>query len=306
MVAGGKPVTILAQIVPLGQPRYLRSAAELMRRWVKGAHPKAAYGLVVARFISDEGASILTDAGIGYVDLAGNCLISVNNVYVERRTGPNPLPSTRQIKSLFFPKASRILRVLLCNPTRMWRVTELAEEARVSLGQTYNVKRKLIDYELLTLDQSRRLKLANPSALLDRWRENYTFRNNVIADFYSMERPEQIEESVRKWLDRQHLRYAFTLFSGARRVAPFVRQARVALYVDTDVFEVAAACGFKDVDTGANVHLLRPYDDGIYYAVQRPHGASVVSDIQLYLDLYSYRGRGAEQAEFLRYQRIGF
>jgi len=35
---------------------------------------------------------------------------------------------------------------------------------------------------------------------------------------------------------------------------------------------------------------------------QKRHGASIVSNLQLYLDLYNYKPRGAEHAEFLKRQ----
>ncbi len=45
--------------------------------------------------------------------------------------------------------------------------------------------------------------------------------------------------------------------------------------------------------------LLTPYDDGVFYATRDCEGIRVVSPIQLYLDLHSFRGRGEEAAKVL-------
>ena len=42
------------------------------------------------------------------------------------------------------------------------------------------------------------------------------------------------------------------------------------------------------------VIVLKPYDKGVFYGVQDVNGVSVVSGVQLYLDLKKYRGCGEE------------
>jgi hypothetical protein len=44
------------------------------------------------------------------------------------------------------------------------------------------------------------------------------------------------------------------------------------------------------VELGGNVHLLRPYDEGVFYGLRRLEGTAVVGNIQLYLDLYQISG----------------
>jgi len=54
------------------------------------------------------------------------------------------------------------------------------------------------------------------------------------------------------------------------------------------------------VTTGANVSLLIPYDEGVFFENQNTDGAQVVSPVQIYLDLQNYRGRGQEAAQAIR------
>ena len=117
---------------------------------------------------------------------------------------------------------------------------------------------------------------------------------------FSLDRIPVIEEKIRQYCDVRKSGYALTLFSGAAKLAPFVRYNVVALYFLGDQEALQRELGLKPVDSGANVLLLSPYDEGALAGLQESQGHKIVSTIQLYLDLYSYGGRGREQAEFIR------
>ena len=53
----------------------------------------------------------------------------------------------------------------------------------------------------------------------------------------------------------------------------------------------------KKVDSGANLTIMIPYDEGILENTQSLNGETVVSNIHLYLDLIGYKGRGEEAAQ---------
>ncbi len=53
----------------------------------------------------------------------------------------------------------------------------------------------------------------------------------------------------------------------------------------------------KPVDSGANVTILSPYDEGVFYGAATVDDLQVVHPIQLYLDLRNFKGRGEEAAE---------
>ena len=54
------------------------------------------------------------------------------------------------------------------------------------------------------------------------------------------------------------------------------------------------------------MHLLSPYDPGVFYGLLDKAGLKVVSLPQLYADLVRYERRGAEQAEHLRREAMGY
>ena len=55
----------------------------------------------------------------------------------------------------------------------------------------------------------------------------------------------------------------------------------------------------KQVSSGANLTLVQPYDEGVFYGVEYRDGVPVVSPIQTYLDLMKQSARGEEAAAAL-------
>jgi len=60
----------------------------------------------------------------------------------------------------------------------------------------------------------------------------------------------------------------------------------------------------KEVSSGPNFSILQPYDEEVFYGSRTIQGLEIVSDVQLYLDLVGFRGRGEESAKFLLTQRL--
>jgi len=72
------------------------------------------------------------------------------------------------------------------------------------------------------------------------------------------------------------------------------------VYVEEIPDDLVTAAGLKKVPSGANVELVVPYDEGVFYWTRRRQDLTVVSAVQVYLDLVRDRGRGQEAAETLR------
>jgi hypothetical protein len=287
---------LIVEIKNNGQPRQAREAVNQILRYREDF--PSAYGVFLAPYVSQTAAEICAEAGIGYVDLSGNCRLHFGQVYVEREGNPNKFAQKRDLRSLYSPKATRVLRVLLTNPKKVWKVAELAKESGVSLGQASNVKKLLADREWLRT-QLEGIVLANPEGLLVEWAENYSFRQNRVKDYYSLKSPAEIEVELAELCGREGIRYALTGFSGAARMAPVVQYQRVFAYIDGDLVNVASLLNLKEVASGANVTLLSAYDEGIFYGARAVEGVWTASPIQIYLDLMSFRGRGEEAAHAL-------
>jgi hypothetical protein len=170
---------IIADIRSSGQPRIAREAVNQLFRY-RDESP-GMYGVFLAPYISSQAAAICEKAGIGYADLAGNCRLVFGQIYIERSDWPNPAIVKRELRSLFTPKASSILSVLLADPKRSWKVLDLAKEARVSLGQASNVKKLLEDREWVERS-TKGLRLSHPDELLAAWAIADTSDKNRARD----------------------------------------------------------------------------------------------------------------------------
>ncbi|HSB43035.1 MAG TPA: type IV toxin-antitoxin system AbiEi family antitoxin [Methylomirabilota bacterium] len=245
-----------------------------------------AYPVAVSPYISPQSASLLKRSGLGYLDLSGNCYLSFENILIEKEGKPNLRPSTRPLKSLFAPRATRVVRVFLVDPQHAWRLEELSWVER-------NVQQ--------------RIQLTRPGELLDAWVESYSYRQNDVQAYFS---PERITRGLVAELGRAaheaRRRYAFTLHSGAALVAPNVRFPAIHCYLEGDPEPVARALGLRPGEGEGNVYFLGPYDQGVFYAPLAKGGLPVVCLPQLYADLYHYERRGREQAAHLRREAMGY
>jgi len=286
--------TLLVEIKNNGQPRLARETVNQLLRY-REVYPDS-YGVFIAPYISPQAAEICSKDGIGYIDLAGNCRLSFDQVYIEQRGNPNPFRVKRDLRSLYSPKAARVLRALLNNPKKIWKMQDLANEAKVSLGQISNIKKLLGDREWTSTMKDGFL-LSEPEKLLNEWSENYTYLKNKIKEFYSLKSLTEIETEIGTICEEKKIKYALTGFSGAARLAPAVRYQRAMAYVDEKIEEVASSLSLKEVTSGANVLLITPYDTGVFYGLRKFDEIWVASPVQIYLDLKSYRGRGEEAAK---------
>jgi hypothetical protein len=303
---GEQDHTLVLEVCSLGQPRQIRAAVTRLReirREVDNAYPLAA-----AVYIGPQSARILKNNGLGYIDLSGNCSLAFGNVLIDKEGKRNVRPSTRPLRSLFAPRATRVVRVLLTDPGRAWRLEELGKAAGVSLGHSHNVIKRLADLAWVERDDRQRIRLMKPADLLESWCESYTYRENDITSYVV---PEKITRRFMAELARvataQGRAYAFTLNAGLSLVAPHLRLPAIHCYLDGDPAPVAVALGLRPAtESEGALHLLAPYDPGVFYGALEKGGLKVTSLPQLYADLVGYDRRGRELAEHLRREAMGY
>ena len=303
---GDHEQTMVIDVVSLGQPRQIRAAVTKMSD-VRKVMP-AAYPVASSVYIGSQSAKILKDNGLGFVDLSGNCYLAFEHVLIEKDGKRNVRPSTRPLRSLFAPRATRVVRALLAEPGRAWRLEELAKAAAVSLGHSHNVVKRLEDLRWVERDEAQRIHLGKPADLLEAWCESYSYRTNEMASYFVSERvSRRLMADLAKAATADNRRYAFTLSAGLSLVAPQTRLGGVHCYLEGDPAPIAAALGLHPAgEADGSLHLLAPYDPGVFHGSLDKAGLKVVCLPQLYADLARYERRGAEQAEHLRREAMGY
>jgi hypothetical protein len=234
----GQEHTLVVEVSALGQPRQIRAAVTRLnefRREMPTAHPVAA-----AIYIGPQSARILKGNNLGFVDLSGNCYLAFENVLIEKEGKRNVRPSTRPLRSLFAPRATRVIRVLLIEPARTWRLEELGKAAGVSLGHSYNVVKRLEELAWAERGADQRIRLSKPADLLEAWCESYTYRANGITSYLA---PERVTRKFMGEIGRAAVGagrpYAFTLNAGAALLVPSLRLPTVHCYLEGDPAPVA-------------------------------------------------------------------
>jgi len=304
---GDQEHTLVLEVCSLGQPRQIRAAVTRLgeiRRDMPGAYP-----LAVAVYIGPQSARLLENNNLGYLDLSGNCRIALENVLIEREGKRNVRPSTRPLRSLFAPRATRVVRALLAETVRVWRLEELAKAAAVSLGHAHNVVKRLHELAWIEHDDRQRIRLTKPADLLEHWSESYTYRDHEILSYFAPERvSRRFMTEVARAAEAAGRRYAFTLNAGVSLVvAAPLRIAAVHCYLEGDLVPLAATLGLRPAtETEGTLHFLAPYDEGVFHGALEKGGLKVPSLPQLYVDLMHYERKGAEQAEHLRREAMGF
>jgi len=266
--------------------------------------------LVVAGDTTADAREILRANAIAYVDGLGNADISLPGlVYrlVGRKSAPRNTPPTRMAG-----KAGRIAQELLLHPDRPWHIHELVEKTSVSPGFVHRVLTRLTDEGILTnagKGPSKTRSVVDPGALLDLWAEEQHDRVDRTLAYHLAQSPSQLMIDLVTALDRAGIDYAVTGASAASLVAPFVTAIPTTeVWVSSAVGPqgILARTDTEEVKSGHNVAFLQVSGDDPLLGRQQIDGTWIVNDFRLYLDLRRDPRRGAEQADRLRQERIGF
>jgi hypothetical protein len=216
----------------------------------------------------------------------------------------NIVPKKKRFKNLFADKASIILRMMLQDPGKRWVVRDFVSTELLSIGMTQEVLQSL-EFKGY-IDRIRRgpksySVLTNPEKLIEDWLKWYYFGKNTIESYYSPDK--NILRKLKTVLNKDE--YALTLHTGANLITSFVKTTDIYIYIKTEdwsncILNIRQKLGLKELVRGGNIYFVDPfYHSSIFNRIQTIRGYPVVSNIQLYLDLYNFQPRGKEHAEYL-------
>lgn len=308
LLVNGQRHLLICEYKSNGQPRYARSALLELRNYIAQRAPEAT-PVFIAPYISPAVRRLCEEKDVSYLDLEGNTRIAFGGVFIERMVADKPVAEQRELKSLFRPKSAQVLRVMLREPGRAWRVTELSTISGVSLGHVSNVRTGLINREWARASEDG-LVLSEPDALLDAWRDSYTAPAGERLRFYTHLHGSTFEDAARTALraDEAPRRAAFASFSAAQWLSPYGRTGTHYFFADEDgLRKLQAALKLAPATKGENVVITVPKDTGLFADTIEPApGAVCTSLVQTYLDLTIAGERGAEAADHLRKEKLSW
>ncbi len=263
--------------------------------------------VLAAPYLSPERQTLCRDSGIFFVDLSGNIHIAYRSFFIERVGFPNKYPEKRQRRSPFSDKASLILRELLKNSNRQWGIRELAQKLALDPGYVSRMAKSLEESGYVARS-NRKLNIRSPKEILEDWVRVYDLKKNELNPFFiQASSVESIVQRLREIKVPRKMKYVLSVQAGASLVAPHAVYKEVHLYVENrqGVKHFIKELDLRSAPQGANLVLMLPYyKHSVFYDFREINGLRVVSDIQLYLDLYSYPVRGREQAAYLFDKRL--
>jgi hypothetical protein len=208
-------------------------------------------------------------------------------------------------KNIFTDKASLVLKEMLKDPERRWVVRDFTGPGGVSLGMSQEILKAMEKkgyIERVKKGPNSYTILTNKEKLISDWLKEYRFDLNIIDTYYSANK--NILNKFKKVLKENQ--YALTLHTGANLITSFVRTEEIFIYInlknwEKGILDIRQKLDLKELVRGGNIHLIHPfYKNSVFFNTQKIKGYTVVSNLQLYLDLYNFQPRGREQAEYLK------
>lgn len=209
------------------------------------------------------------------------------------------------MRNIFSDKASIIPRKMMGEPGRKWVLRDFVGLDGLSLGLAQGVLAAMQD--LGCLERVKKgpfsyARLADSALLLAEWVKAYKFAMNKVYAYYLPSG--DILKRLKAALPAE--KYALTLHAGANLKTSFVSTGDVHVYLSladwaAELPPVLQKLELKKLAQGGNVHLVRPfYRNTVFQNSHKVGGCNVVSNLQLYLDLYNFQPRGREHAEYLK------
>lgn len=303
VLEGVGEVWIACEVKSNGEPQHVRRAMAQLEKWKyeqkERSSAKQMYCMVAAPYISNASAKLCEEMGVGYIDLSGNCLLRWQGIYIHIEGKPNVFKESRGGKAIFersAVKSSLVLRVLLQNHQKSWRVQELADASVASLGQISKIKKFMEEREYIRKGESGFFMQKLRDFILE-WGKVYNSKPNSVSEYYSLDSIPQLEQRLADMKEKTGIKYALTAHAAAVRYSPMVRYNKVHVYIAScDVNTATDFLKCKKVSSGSNLSIIEPYDPCVLFDKREVEGVSVVSPVQVCLDLLGLRGRGEEAA----------
>lgn len=315
----GRGITLYVECKGELRPSVFHALTE--RRFPPSEHGRVSVPVLAMPFVSPRLADLCAQHGWSWYDLAGNCHLEVpGTIYLERNGLPCVHRLPRPKANLGTPETGRVIRALLAPQNAGTRWTQRNMEAhfgsleypiaKPSLGLVNKVVQHLRDQAFIEVLRDGGFLLRDPLNLLLAWRDAYRFDRHERRGYFTLLRGMALREALYKLEGEAGGGAAYGAFSAADFQAPHVRQPKTWMYVRAEyvrAFEALAQA--KMVDSGENVVLLIPDDDGVFYPEEE--GGYVgerrmlcTNPVQSYVDLFHCGGRGVEAAEAIIEQRL--
>lgn len=290
-----EPIRFLVEVKSKGEKRFVQD-------FIRQANEcnKDDCCVFVAPYFSEESTETMRNKQYSYMDLSGNFFILTNRIMLSASGKVNKFVDVREKKNYLTKAssaASAILRTMLNEPERMWKVVPLAKKTKKAIGTVSNVKRFLLEKDWLE-ETKQGFRIKNVNEMLHVWARDYHKKEARTYEFYSLSDIPKIEDEISRWTSTHDESAVLGGFSAASRYAPTVRYKKIEVYVEQKYFdEFIKDMDLQPVNSGGNVIIIVPHDETPCMYSQVIHHSLVTSPEQTIIDLLGNPSRGGEAAE---------
>lgn len=252
------------------------------------------------------------EAGVSYLDVqGGGRIIGPAFVYVAQRFPALKSVAERSSRSSpFAPKASRVVRALLSEPERDWRLSDVASLVNLNPGNVHRALSALVESGYVERDGDNYV-VANPGSLLEAWAD----MSSLARERVSIPAEGDLRKAIRSVVKDLDGNAVISGEFAAELLAPHL-PARSALVhcLDEGVWSAVADRAEERrrvpfpplMGPAADSVMVDLPDEGVAHFSRSVRGMQLVSPMQLYVDLYRQPGRGRDAAEEVRSQLLGY
>jgi hypothetical protein len=293
--------TLVVEMKRLAEPAWLGGAIEQARAAARSVE-RGAVPVVVVPFMAEGGRKLCEQSKVSWFDLSGNAHIEAPGLRIHVEGKPNIFKRRGRPSTVFAPKSSRIVRALLLEAGSAFTQREIARKTGLDEGFTSRIVRKLEADQMVERGSDGTVRLVDPSALLEAWREAYDFsKHRVVAGHVSARSAEELLVSVGAALRARKIEYAATGLAAAWLLTQFASFRLTTIFVPEEPSPaLLKSIGFRREERGANLWFTIPNDEGVFTGATDQEGVLCVHHVQAYLDLKGQPERAAEAAEELR------
>jgi hypothetical protein len=301
VVARVRAMTFVVECKISSEAAIVALAVEHAKRVAKKVG-RSAVPLVAVPYMGDVGRERCEQAGVGWFDLSGNAHIEAPGVFVHVEGKPNRFKRPGRPSTVFAPRSSRVVRHLLIHVDEPLTQRDLSRATSVGEGFTSRIVRRLEADGYVTRDASGAVKVANGALLLDAWTDTYDFsKHQVLKGHVTARSGEELLHRVTESLAKAKRLHAATGLGAAWQMTHFAAFRLVTIFLaEPPSSGTLQKLSWREEARGANLWLVVPNDEGVFYGAAEQDGVRCVHPVQAYLDLQAQPERATEAAKELR------
>jgi hypothetical protein len=289
----------------LSTPKAFQEGLNLLKT---SSLPKGYAPLLFLPFLSERRLQVLEREGISGIDLCGNGVVVVPDMFAVFRSGEkNRFSSSAQIKNIYRKNSSMVGRVfLVCSAydtvqeicakiNRRNPLVNRWDKKPMSLS-TVSKSLKTLEEDLI-VERTGVIRLLQPDKLLEKLSENYVtpkIRERVRLKF------NEESETLRKMLLNQSQELSLPLVAtGTSSVGLFAVMQRgdlLSVYCPRVEILLERLSGSRS-DRFPNLDLIETEDETVYFDARQEGNFRWASPVQVYLELMAGDKRDQETAE---------